>query len=136
MSLGRRTFLALTAATLWPRFARGQPARPLPRIAWFSTDREPDPFLDGFREGLRRHGYVEGEHVVLEDAATLEPIDTGGRTIMELERDVILSTLARLNGNRTHTAKALGITVRTIRNRLRKYRTAAAPPEPPSQMAS
>ena len=66
MSLGRRTFLALTAATLWPRFARGQPARPLPRIAWFSTDREPDPFLDGFREGLRRHGYVEREHVVLE----------------------------------------------------------------------
>ena len=66
MSLGRRTFLALTAATLWPRFARGQPARPLPRIGWFSTDREPDPFLDGFREGLRRHGYVEGEHVVLE----------------------------------------------------------------------
>ena len=66
MSLGRRTFLALTTATLWPRFARGQPARPLPRIGWFSTDREPDPFLDGFREGLRRHGYVEGEHVVLE----------------------------------------------------------------------
>jgi hypothetical protein len=56
----------LTAAALWPRVARAQPARPLPRIGWFSTDREPDPFLDGFREGLRRHGYVEGEHVVLE----------------------------------------------------------------------
>ena len=80
---------------------------------------------------------VEAEHVVLEDAATLEPIDTGGRTIMELERDVILTTLARMNGNRTHTAKALGITVRTIRNRLRKYRTAAAAsPEPPSELAS
>jgi two-component system response regulator FlrC len=81
-------------------------------------------------------GEVEAEHIVLEDAATLEPIDTGGRTIMELERDVILSTLARMNGNRTHTAKALGITVRTIRNRLRKYRTAAATPEPPSELAS
>jgi two-component system response regulator FlrC len=77
-------------------------------------------------------GDVEAEHVVLEDAATLEPIDTGGRTIMELERDVILTTLARLNGNRTHTAKALGITVRTVRNRLRKYRTAAGTLEPPA----
>ena len=57
--------------------------------------------------------------------APVEDVKTGGRTIMELERDVILSTLERLNGNRTHTAKALGITVRTVRNRLRKYRTAA-----------
>jgi DNA-binding NtrC family response regulator len=81
-------------------------------------------------------GDVGAEHVVLEDAAVLEPVDTGGRSIAELERDVILSTLARLNGNRTHTAKALGITVRTIRNRLRKYRTAAATPEPPAEMAS
>jgi two-component system, response regulator FlrC len=86
---------------------------------------------------LSGDGDVAGEHVVLEDAVTLEPIDTGGRTIMELERDVILTTLARMNGNRTHTAKALGITVRTIRNRLRKYRTAAAAiPEPPSELAS
>jgi two-component system response regulator HydG len=70
---------------------------------------------------------VEAEQVVLEEApaAAAEAVRTGGRTIMELERDVILSTLERLNGNRTHTAKALGITVRTVRNRLRKYRTAA-----------
>jgi two-component system response regulator FlrC len=75
-------------------------------------------------------GDVEAEH-----AAMLEPIDTGGRSIAELERDVILTTLARLNGNRTHAAKALGITVRTVRNRLRKYRTAATP-ESPTEMAS
>jgi two-component system response regulator FlrC len=78
------------------------------------------------------------EHIVLEDAAPLEAIDTGGRSIAELERDVILTTLARLNGNRTHTAKALGITVRTVRNRLRKYREAAnlPAPESPTEMAS
>jgi two-component system response regulator FlrC len=81
-------------------------------------------------------GDIEAEDVVLEDAATLEPVDTGGRSIAELERDVILTTLARLNGNRTHTAKALGITVRTIRNRLRKYRTAPATPESPTEKAS
>jgi DNA-binding NtrC family response regulator len=45
-----------------------------------------------------------------------------GRTVMELEKELILSTLKRLNGNRTHAAKALGVSVRTIRNRLREYR--------------
>ena len=64
------------------------------------------------------------------DAIVLEetPIETpalGGRTMTEVQRDVILGTLARLNGNRTHTAKALGVTVRTIRNHLRKYRAEA-----------
>ena len=29
-------------------------------------DSQPDPFLDGFREGLRKHGYVEGQNLVLE----------------------------------------------------------------------
>jgi two-component system response regulator FlrC len=83
-------------------------------------------------------GDVLAEHIMLEDPAMVEPVDTGGRSIAELERDVILSTLARLNGNRTHTAKALGLTVRTIRNRLRKYREEArvAVPEPPTEMAS
>ena len=45
-----------------------------------------------------------------------------GRTVMEVEKDLILSTLKRLGGNRTHTAKALGVSVRTIRNRLREYK--------------
>jgi two-component system response regulator FlrC len=49
------------------------------------------------------------------------------RTMAEVERDLILSTLAGFNGNRTHTARALGVTVRTIRNRLRKYRAGAEP---------
>ncbi|XIA66349.1 hypothetical protein ACFIOY_10230 [Bradyrhizobium sp. TZ2] len=33
---------------------------------WVSTDSQPDPFLDGFREGMRARGYVEGKNVVLE----------------------------------------------------------------------
>jgi putative ABC transport system substrate-binding protein len=62
----RRAFLALAAAALAPRTARAQPSKAVPRIAWFSTDREPDPFLEGFREGLRQHGYVDGQNVALE----------------------------------------------------------------------
>jgi putative ABC transport system substrate-binding protein len=63
---GRRTFLALAAGALWPRAARGQQPSVPARIGWVSTEPQPDPFLDGFREGLRRHGYVEGQHVVLD----------------------------------------------------------------------
>jgi ABC transporter substrate binding protein len=65
---GRRAFVVGMAATFATRVAAAQPQRgPLPhRIGWISTETEPDPFIDGFREGLRRHGYVEGQNLVLE----------------------------------------------------------------------
>jgi putative ABC transport system substrate-binding protein len=67
MALDRRAFLVGTAATLVSNLAGAQPQRSLPphRIGWISTETEPDPFVDGFREGLRRHGYVEGQNVIL-----------------------------------------------------------------------
>jgi DNA-binding NtrC family response regulator len=64
------------------------------------------------------------DSVVIEEMSPA-PIAIGGRTIGELKRDVILSTLERMNGNRTHAAQALGISSRTIRNHLRKYRLQA-----------
>jgi DNA-binding NtrC family response regulator len=67
---------------------------------------------------------IEAEGLVLEEALT-PPVVTGGRTLGELKRDVILSTLERLSGNRTHTARALGLSDRTIRNHLRRYRLEA-----------
>jgi putative ABC transport system substrate-binding protein len=63
---GRRAFLALTASALLSRAARAQKPSVPARIGWLSTEPRPDPFLDGFREGLRRHGYVEGQHVAFE----------------------------------------------------------------------
>jgi len=41
--------------------------------------------------------------------------------LADIERDHILATLARCEGNRTHTAEMLGISVRCLRNRLHKY---------------
>jgi putative ABC transport system substrate-binding protein len=63
---GRRAFLAAAASGLLSRVARAQQPGAPARIGWVSTEPQPDPFLDGFREGLRRHGYVEGQHLVLE----------------------------------------------------------------------
>ncbi|MCX7916285.1 MAG: helix-turn-helix domain-containing protein, partial [Verrucomicrobiae bacterium] len=42
-------------------------------------------------------------------------------TLNELERDHILAALRRCNDNRTHAARILGISVRTLRNKLKEY---------------
>jgi transcriptional regulator with PAS, ATPase and Fis domain len=45
-----------------------------------------------------------------------------GETLNDIERMVILQALGYHQGNRTHTAKALGISIRTLRNKLAEYR--------------
>jgi putative ABC transport system substrate-binding protein len=50
----------------WPLVAHAQKATRLHRILWVSTQSQPDPFLDGFREGMRAKGYVEGKNIVFE----------------------------------------------------------------------
>jgi two-component system response regulator FlrC len=45
-----------------------------------------------------------------------------GRTLDDIEKSVILEALQYHRGNRTHTAKALGISIRTLRNKLADYR--------------
>jgi two-component system, response regulator FlrC len=56
-----------------------------------------------------------------------------GRTVADVERDLILDTLDHCLGNRTHAAKILGISIRTLRNKLNEYMAAgvavAAPGE-------
>ncbi|MBI5419481.1 MAG: sigma-54-dependent Fis family transcriptional regulator [Deltaproteobacteria bacterium] len=43
-------------------------------------------------------------------------------SVREMEKSLILSTLSRTAGNRNRTAAALGISVRTLRNKLNEYR--------------
>ncbi len=60
-----------------------------------------------------------------------------GRTVEEVERDLILETLGHTLGNRTHAAIILGISIRALRNKLRDYaaRGLAVPP-PAGNLAS
>lgn len=46
-----------------------------------------------------------------------------GLKVADVERELVLRTLAGCNGNRTHAARALGISVRTLRNRIRLYQS-------------
>ena len=47
-----------------------------------------------------------------------------GRTIADVERDMIINTLDHCLGNRTHAANILGISIRTLRNKLNEYKDA------------
>jgi DNA-binding NtrC family response regulator len=44
-----------------------------------------------------------------------------GSTVGEIERELVLQTLARCDGNRTRAARVLGLSVRTMRNKIRQY---------------
>jgi DNA-binding NtrC family response regulator len=44
-----------------------------------------------------------------------------GRTVADVEKDLILDTLEHCLGNRTHAANILGISIRTLRNKLKQY---------------
>ena len=45
-----------------------------------------------------------------------------GVSVREMEKKLIFQTLEEVNNNRTHAAKLLGISIRTLRNKLREYR--------------
>ena len=45
-----------------------------------------------------------------------------GKTMAEVERDMIVNTLEHCVGNRTHAANILGISIRTLRNKLNQYK--------------
>ena len=47
--------------------------------------------------------------------------DTPLIPLREMEKKLIIKALDNQNGNRTHAAKILGISVRTLRNKLHEY---------------
>jgi DNA-binding NtrC family response regulator len=50
-----------------------------------------------------------------------------GRTVAAVERDLIIDTLQHCLGNRTHAANILGISIRTLRNKLKQYSEEGVP---------
>ena len=52
------------------------------------------------------------------DAATRSFV---GQTVAQMEQQLILETLSHCLGNRTHAANILGISIRTLRNKLKEY---------------
>jgi len=66
----------------------------------------------------------EARAVAAIETAKAQITDTAGlvgRTVADVERDLILETLNHCLGNRTHAANILGISIRTLRNKLKQY---------------
>ena len=58
---------------------------------------------------------------VAQTAAAITGGGLVGRTVADVERDLIIQTLHHTLGNRTHAANILGISIRTLRNKLKQY---------------
>jgi two-component system response regulator FlrC len=82
---------------------------------------------DGARLDQARSG--PAAHAAL--AAELVTRSLVGRTVADVERDLILETLKHCLGNRTHAANILGISIRTLRNKLNEYTADGVPVPPP-----
>ncbi len=82
---------------------------------------------------LAEGNYVHPQDLVAEvpvervaaQAAPLAPVKAV--TLREMEQHLIGQALHETSGNRTHAAKLLGISVRTLRNKLHEYRHLASP---------
>ena len=66
----RREFISLlgSAAAAWPIVARAQERKPgkVKHIGFLRVGPPPASFIDGFRQGLRELGFIEGQHFVID----------------------------------------------------------------------
>jgi len=75
---------------------------------------------------------IQPRHLGLEPAGGSRPgtrpamFLRSGTTVWEMERQLIMGTLSEVNQNRTRAAELLGISIRTLRNKLREYQSNAA----------
>jgi ABC-type uncharacterized transport system substrate-binding protein len=102
--LGRRAMLIGLVTTLVPSRAFAQKPPTVPRIGWLSAGSQPDPFLEGFREGLRKLGYVEGQNIALETRhaqGNLEALSAGAAELARSNVVLIVASLTAIRAART-----------------------------------
>ncbi len=76
------------------------------------------------RTVLLTQGYeIEHENILLpEESKGPDPAFVPGMTVFEAEKMLILKTLEFTGQNRTRAAELLGISIRTLRNKLNEYK--------------
>ncbi|MBI1954222.1 MAG: sigma-54-dependent Fis family transcriptional regulator, partial [Proteobacteria bacterium] len=123
----------------------GLPYRSLSKEALLSLLRH--PWIGNVRElenSLHRAVLLaQGDEIQEEDIFSTfakpthsEPVQSQpfiGKTVSEVERELILGTLYHCLGNRTQAANILGISIRTLRNKLREYMNAGIDVMPPQE---
>lgn len=66
-----------------------------------------------------KNEFIDITDFMLDEKPAASAVVQGG--LKEMEKDLILKTLKNFNGNKTKVAKELGVSVRTIRNKLNEY---------------
>ena len=114
--------------------------------AKFSSPEPPPPISDGFREALRKYSWPGNVRelantmrraVALCEGGELDPAVLPssenetlpvvtrwlrpGLSLRELEKALLKITLDATAGNRTHAAELLGVSLRTVRNKIREH---------------
>jgi len=116
------------------RLSEGASGR-LQAYTWPGNVRELENIIE--RAVLIANGLILPAHMGLEDGCevantvtTVAPIpempsgDAPPATLRDMEKAMILETLDRVSGNKTKASKILGISVRTMRNKLHEYQIA------------
>ena len=95
---------------------------------WKGNVRELENFLE--RAALVcEDGVIHPRHFFLDGVVKPRTESSGvsvGSTLREMEKQLILKTLEEVGENRTHAAKVLGVSIRTLRNKLNEYRAEEA----------
>jgi putative ABC transport system substrate-binding protein len=76
-----------------PLAADAQQPNKLPRLGWLPTFAPTSPIYDGFRQGLRELGYVEGKNIIIETRwaeGNLDRLPELARELARLNVDVML----------------------------------------------
>jgi DNA-binding NtrC family response regulator len=115
----RQDFLDRLQAHSWPGNVR-ELANFLRRVIALSDTQEIDArcFDAEFHSGVSIRRSVPAPAVSPAPNALAAP---AGTPIREMERKHLENTLALTDGNRTHAAEMLGISLRTLRNKIREY---------------
>jgi two-component system response regulator FlrC len=107
-----------------------------PREADFLLSMNPQDHLEAFRGQIsaseRQSPLQASIEKVIEPSSGFESVGSSlkirsGTTVQEMEKALILETLRATGDNRTEAAKLLGISIRTLRNKLHEYRGETAP---------
>jgi len=105
----RRNIIAgLTGITAYPFAGRAQQPGKVHTILWVSTEAQPDPFIQGFREGMRELGYVEGRNlsfVLRFSPGDPAAVDAMLPELMQIPADLIISSGPAIRGMRKATGR-------------------------------
>ncbi|HST90793.1 MAG TPA: sigma-54 dependent transcriptional regulator, partial [Brevundimonas sp.] len=94
---------------------------------------------DGQPLAMGSHGLAADTGFAERAAQTADAVTRAhvGQTVAQMEKTLILDTLSHCLGNRTHAATILGISIRTLRNKLNEYADEGTSiPAPQSGVAS